>query len=166
MKHPLLILLVALCLLSLGQAAWYYPQLPGLVATHFDATGRANGWMPPAHFFQSRVVFTLGFTAFFAALAFAAAQLPAPLIPLPHKEYWLNPRQRDETKRQITNMILSSGCGGLAFFLFCYQRVHQANLNGPHHLTPSFGVILITALALIAGPLVSPLLRFWKTGSD
>ena len=166
MKHPLILLLVALCLLSLGQAAWYYPQLPGLVATHFDATGQANGWMPPAHFFQSRVVFTLGFTAFFAALAFAAAQLPDSLIQLPHKEYWLNPRQRDETRRQITNMILSSGCGSLAFLLFLRQRIHQANLDGSHHLTPSFGVVLITALVLIAGPLVSPLWRFWKNAPN
>ena len=166
MKHPRLLLLAALCLLSLGQAAWYYPQLPGLVATHFDLTGQADGWMPRAYFFQSQVVFILGFTAFFAVLAFAVAQLPDSLIQLPHKEYWLDPRQRAETRRQITNMILSSGCGGLAFLLFLRQRIHQANLDGSHHLTPSFGVVLITALVLIAGPLVPPLRRFWKNAPD
>jgi uncharacterized membrane protein len=166
MKHPRLLLLVALCLLSLGQAAWYYPQLPGLVATHFDLAGQADGWMPRAYFFQSQVVFMLGFTAFFAVLAFAAAQLPDSLIQLPHKEYWLDPRQRGETRWQITTMILSSGCGGLAFLLFLHQRIHQANLDASHHLTPSFGVVLITALVLIAGPLFPPLRRFWKNAPD
>lgn len=166
MKHPRLLLLAALCLLSLGQTAWYYPQLPGLVATHFDLAGQADGWMPRASFFQSQVVFMLGFTAFFAVLAFAAAQLPDSLIQLPHKEYWLDPRQRAETRRQITNMILSSGCGGLAFLLFLHQRIHQANLDASHHLTPSFGVVLITALVLIAGPLFPPLRRFWKNAPD
>jgi uncharacterized membrane protein len=166
MKHPRLLLLIALCLLSLGQAAWYHPQLPGLVATHFNLDGQADGWMPRAHLFQSQVVFALGLTVFFAVLAFVGPLLPDSLLQLPHKEYWFDPRQRAETRRQITNMILSSGCGALAFLLFLRQRIHQANLDGSHHLTPSFWVVLITALVLIAGPLVSPLRRFWKNAPD
>jgi uncharacterized membrane protein len=166
MKHPRLLLLLTLGLLSLGQAAWYYPQLPGLVATHFALSGQADGWMPRAYFLQSQVVFTLCFTTFFAVLAFAAPLLPDSLIRLPNKEYWLDPRQRGETRRQITNMILSSGCGGLGFLFFFRQRVHRANLDGFHHLTPSFGVVLITALVLIAGPLVPPLRHFWKNAPD
>jgi uncharacterized membrane protein len=162
MKHPRLLLLLTLCLLSLGQAAWYHPQLPGLVATHFNLDGQADGWMPRAHLFQSQVVFALGLTVFFAVLAFAGPQLPDSLLQLPHKEYWLDPRQRAETRRQITNMILSSGCGGLAFLLFLHQRVHQANLDGTHQLTPPFGVVLAAALVLIAGPTVRPLWRFCR----
>ena len=162
MKLLPLILLVALCLLSMMQAAYYHPQLPGLVATHFDAAGRASGWMPRAHFFQYQVVFTLGFAAFFGSLAFVTGIFPDAWINLPHKDYWLAPARREQTRRRITRMVLSAGCGALAFFLFLHQRVSQANLDGTHRLTPSFGVILAASLLLIVGPLVPSLLHFLR----
>jgi hypothetical protein len=162
MKHPILILFFSLVLWPLAQAAWYHPQLPGLVAAHFDASGRANGWMPRAHFFQYQVVFTLGFAAFFGSLAFVARIFPDAWINLPRKDYWLAPARREETRHRITRMILSAGCGALAFFLFLHQRVCQANLGGTHRLTPSSGVIFAASLLLIVGPLVPPLLRFWR----
>ena len=162
MKYLPLILLVALGLLSLMQAAYYHLQLPELVATHFDAAGRANGWMPRAHFFQYQVVFTLGFAAFFGSLAFVARIFPDAWINLPHKDYWLAPAHREETRHRITRMILSAGCGALAFFLFLHQRVCQANLDGTRRLTPPFGVIFAASVLLIVGPLVPPLRRFWR----
>jgi uncharacterized membrane protein len=162
MKHLPLILLVALSLLSLTQAAYYHPQLPGLVATHFAASGRANGWMPRARFFQYQVAFTLGFAAFFGSLAFVASILPDAWINLPHKDHWLAPARRKETRRRIARMILSAGCGVLAFSLFLHHRICQANLDGSHRLTPSFGVLLAAGLLLIVGPLVPFLLRFLR----
>jgi Domain of unknown function (DUF1648) len=41
-----------------------WDQLPAYVATHFDAAGRANGWMPRA----ASLAFTLGFMAFMLAV--------------------------------------------------------------------------------------------------
>jgi uncharacterized membrane protein len=32
--------------LSLGFAAWLWPQLPPIIPTHFDAAGRPDGWGP------------------------------------------------------------------------------------------------------------------------
>jgi uncharacterized membrane protein len=39
------ILLAATLSAAVVQLAWAYPQLPELVATHFDGAGRPNGWM-------------------------------------------------------------------------------------------------------------------------
>jgi uncharacterized membrane protein len=160
MKHPLFILLAVLCLLSLGQAVWYYPQLPGLVASHFNAAGQADGWMPRAHFLKIEILLSLGVTAGFAVLALVVAGVPDALVNLPHRSYWLTPARREETRRCLSGMVLSSGCGALAFLLFLHQRVLHANLDGTHQLTPSFGVVLAVALVLIAGPVVRPLVRF------
>ena len=41
-----------------------WDQLPARVATHFDAAGHANGWMPR----ETSLVFTLGFLAFLLAV--------------------------------------------------------------------------------------------------
>jgi uncharacterized membrane protein len=162
MKYPLLILLTVLCLLSLGQVVWYYPQLPGLVASHFNAAGQADGWMPRAHMLKLEILLSLGATAGFAVLALVAAGIPDALINLPHRAYWLAPVRREETRRCLSGMVLSSGCGTLAFLLFLHQRVLHANLDGTHQLTPSFGVVLTVALVLIVGPVVRPLVRFWR----
>ena len=162
MKPPILILFFGLVLWSVAQAAWYHPQLPGLVAAHFDAAGRANGWMPREHFFQYQIVFTLGFAAFFGSLAFVARILPDAWINLPHKDLWLAPARREETRRRIACLILAAGCGVLAFSLLLHHRVCRANLDGTHRLTPSSGVILATGLLLIVGPVVPFLLRFLR----
>lgn len=160
MKHPLLVLLAVLCLVSLGQAVWYYPQSPGLVASHFNTASQADGWMPRTHLVQIEILLSLGVTAGFAVLALVVAGVPDAWINLPHRAYWFAAARREETRRCLSGMVLASGCGTLAFLLFLHQRVHQANLDGTHELTPSFGVVLAVALVLIAGPLVGPLRRF------
>jgi hypothetical protein len=162
MKYPLIILLAALAVLSLAQAAYYHLQLPALMATSFDAAGYVRGWMPRAHFLYYQVVFTLGFAAFFGAFAFGVSLLPDALINLPHRTYWFDPARREDTRRRLVSLVLSSGCGVLAFLLFLRQRIFQANHDGTHELTPSFGVVLAVALVLIAGPLVRPLRRFGR----
>lgn len=162
MKPPLLILFFGLVLWSVAQAAWYHPQLPALVAAHFDAVGRANGWMPREHFFQYQVVLTLGFAAFFFSLAFVSRILPVAWLNVPHKDYWLAPGRREATRQRIARLILAAGCGALAFFAFLHQRVCQANLDGTRRLTPSFGVIFAASLLLIVGPVVPVLWRFLR----
>ncbi|HUL52176.1 MAG TPA: DUF1648 domain-containing protein [Opitutaceae bacterium] len=162
MKHPVLILFLILAALLLGQAAYYHPQLPGLVATHFAASGRATGWMPRGHFLQYQVVFALGFTAFFFSLAFVSSLLPPAWINVPHKDYWLAPSRREATRQRLARMILGAGCGALAFFLFLHHRICQANLDGTRRLTPSIGVFFGICLLLIAGPVVAALLGFLR----
>jgi uncharacterized membrane protein len=149
-------------MLSLAQAAYYHPWLPGLVAAHFDAAGRPNGWMPREHFLQYQVVFTLGFAAFFFSLTLVTSILPAAWLNLPHKDYWLAPARREATRQRIARMILAAGCGTQAFFLFLHQRICQANLDASRRLRPAAGVILTIGLLLIVGPLVPPLLRFLR----
>ena len=45
-----LLLLAAIVIVGILQIGYYYPKLPPTVASHFDARGKANDWMPKESF--------------------------------------------------------------------------------------------------------------------
>jgi len=160
MKYPPFLLLAALAVLSVVQAAWLQFHLPALVATHFNAAGQVDGWMSRAYFLRYELSFTVGTFAVFVALAFLAAVLPAGLVNLPHKDYWLAPERSADTRRRLAGMILAAGCGAEAFFIFLHQELYLANQRADHRLPVAAGVTIAVAVVLVAGPAVRPLLRF------
>jgi hypothetical protein len=88
--------------------------------------------------------------------------LPAALINLPHKDYWLAPGRSDDTRRRLAGMVLASGCGAVAFFIFLHQLLFQANVAPGHRLAPPPGVVIGVGAVLVVGPLLRPLLRFTR----
>lgn len=73
------------------------PSLTESVATHFDVTGRPNGWMTRT-----------GYAIFMVALGIGLPLLISVLIPIlsrwfptginiPNRQYWLAPSRREET---------------------------------------------------------------------
>jgi hypothetical protein len=74
-KSPLLVLGV-LYLCFFGCLARSSSQLPSRVATHFDGSGRPNGWMSRTAHLQFMTVFGLGFPLFVPALIYASRLLP------------------------------------------------------------------------------------------
>jgi len=162
MKYPALLLLVVLALLSVAQAAWQQLQLPVLVAVHFNAAGQANGWMTRTYFLQYELAFTLGTSVGFAALAFLTAALPAGLLNLPHKDVWLAPDRNADTRRRLAGMVLASGCGAVAFFIFLHQLLYRANLGPGHAVSVPPGLVVAVGLVLVTGPVIGPLARFCR----
>ncbi|HEY3762321.1 MAG TPA: DUF1648 domain-containing protein [Verrucomicrobiae bacterium] len=73
------------------------PTLPPRMASHFDATGHANGWMnrTPAVILQGAVglILPLIIAAAFYCIKFASPQS----IRLPRRDYWFAPQRRNET---------------------------------------------------------------------
>ena len=53
---------IALVALAVAQAIFYYPQLPGTMASHFDGAGHPNGW-------SSKPVFVGGMFGMMALMA-------------------------------------------------------------------------------------------------
>jgi uncharacterized membrane protein len=88
--------IVALLILAAGIVLhWehYLPLLPECVASHIDASGKANQW-------TSKATFVTGARMFFALIPImvlslgaisllAIRTLPPGLVNVPHKEYWL-----------------------------------------------------------------------------
>jgi len=112
-----------------------HPQLPDRVASHFDASGRPNGWMSRDAF----TAFTVGFTLFLAGVPAGLARwlprIPDSLINLPNKAHWLAPGRRAATLRFVGDWLLWQGCATLGLLLFVFGEVHRANQSSTPRLT-------------------------------
>lgn len=162
MKFAAPVLLVGLGLLSLALALWQAPRLPSLVASHFNATGHADGWMPATRFVQIQVLMALAIPALFGLLSWMASALPRVATRMPRRDRDFADTRDTDIGRRIARLVLVTGCGVLAFLVFLQQRVFQANVDHTFHLTPSPDAIRAIALLLIVGPTVLPLLSFWR----
>lgn len=122
-------LLLALAVL---QVAVFYPRLPDVMASHFDGSGRADGWMSKNTFFAVDLAM-LALTVL-CFLVLPAIRWPDRLINLPHKDHWLAPERREETLRYMKGQILVFGCASLVLLLVVTQWVIEANLDGSQAL--------------------------------
>ena len=127
-------LLLALAVL---QIVVYYPMLPDVVASHFDGSGRADGWSSKGTFF----VIDAATIALIAVIFLALSKIrwPDRWISLPHKDYWLAPERRERTFRELHRQMLVFGCATLGLLLVVMQWVIEANLDGSQTL-PSAGM--------------------------
>ena len=66
---------------------YYYPQLPDMVAAHFDAAGSPDGWVTKNSFMAVYIGAALFIVALFSGIASVIAQLPDSKINLPNKDY-------------------------------------------------------------------------------
>ncbi len=67
--------------------------LPERVATHFDAAGRANGWMTRGQHGWASLATHLGVAGFIVGLCAVMHRLPPGMLNLPNKEYWRTPER-------------------------------------------------------------------------
>lgn len=69
-------------------------RLPERIATHFNATGQADGWMSRDAHILSFIALGLGMSAFIIALCFAIRWFPAAKLNVPNKAFWQKPANR------------------------------------------------------------------------
>jgi hypothetical protein len=67
-----------------------------VVASHFDAAGRVNGWMPRGPFVGLYAGVVALLTAVFV-IASLAMRVPGLRVNLPNRDHWLAPERRDAT---------------------------------------------------------------------
>jgi uncharacterized membrane protein len=127
-RYAILLLLWAAVIL---QRVHYFPQLPHILATHFDFAGRPNGWSSKESFFSFYVSMTVLLTAlFFFGLPFLLRVLPASLINLPHREYWLVPARKEQAIAMVMQDMGIFGNAVLAMVIASIQLAINANLPG------------------------------------
>ena len=117
-----------LLVIGLLMMAYYYPQMPRRMASHFAADGRANGWQSREGFFllSLLVASTSALVAFFAPKRIASQ--PNNRINLPNRDYWLAPERRPETMDFIAAMMGWFGCGVLFVLMAGTYLAMRANL--------------------------------------
>jgi len=132
-----------LFLAGLLMMAYYFPQMPQRMASHFAADGHANGWQSREAFFVLMLlVFSTSAVVCFLAPRQIAANSNA-RINLPHRNYWLAPERRAETVRTISATMAWFGCG-ILFVLICGTFLAmQANLAPDHRFNSEAMIVVL-----------------------
>ncbi len=145
-----LLLLLYTCFL--GGWVWAGSELPTRVATHFNAAGKPTGWMSRSHFETLMLVFGMVFPLIIVSLYFMAGLLPAFLIHIPNRCYWLAPERRRETSNYLLRHSLWLACLVVALVTGIELSLVQANKQIPPHLSTL--TLLAVLLPFLAGVLV------------
>lgn len=129
-----------------SQCAFYYPNLPAEMASHFGANGEADGWMSKEFYFAF-MAFVLGLIVVqFTFLPNLIERMPLSLINMPNREFWFAEERRAETIEIIRHFFEWFSAALLGLFIGINQLVIRANLNGENLSSNSWlilGVFLI-----------------------
>ena len=120
--------------------------LPDLVAVHFDAAGRANGFMTRAGCRDFMLLSTLGAPLLITiATALLPRLVPASLINIPHREYWLAPERARDSLVFLSEQGLWFGCILVVFLAAVDGMLVKANAVAP----PAFPSALFIGMLIL-----------------
>jgi uncharacterized membrane protein len=141
-------------------------DLPLLVASHFDAAGRANGFMSRAGYIRFVLCLCLGFPLLVVGIL-RAVYSRATDLKLPNRDYWLAPQRLARTRA----FLVAHGVwfGSLLVTLACF--VHwlelRANRQQPPHLSSqTFAAGLIAFLLAMAAWIAVLMLAFRRPDGE
>lgn len=131
------IIFVLLALYAAVHFSSVYPQLPNVVASHFNGRGAPNGWQTKQAFVG--VFVGVGVLAAVIGLVIPRiiAAVPAQLINLPNKSYWLAPEHRQETMAFLNSYFAWFGCGVFLLILLTFDYAVQVNLHPENPPAPA-----------------------------
>jgi len=162
MRGPFQAVFLVLVLAALVQVFWQHDRLPERVAAHFDAAGRANGWMS-RHAHTAWHIGTLLFiTALFQGIALLQSRLPKDYVNIPHRAHWLAPERAAATHAWIAGAVLLLGCTVMIFFIALFHLLYRANLANPPLLGSAVWWLTGGLLATVAGVIATLVARFGR----
>jgi uncharacterized membrane protein len=124
-----------------------YPQLPSVVASHFDGRGAANGWQAKQAFFTVFVGVTVLCVLVGFGLASLIGAMPMGLVNLPNKQYWFAPEHRDQTLEWLKAYFGWFACALYALMIVAYDYAAQCNLHPDH--PPSVARLVYTLVGFL-----------------
>lgn len=126
--------------------------LPERVATHFNLAGKPDGWMSRTSHLIFMGAFGLIIPAFIMSICWATRFLPAGLVNIPHREYWLSDEHRAETASYLAWHSVWLGCLLQGWLMAMHWMVVLANQKNPAELPFTKGLVLI--IPFLAGVMV------------
>ena len=146
--------LLALIALLLAAAVFVLlsgSALPPVVASHFAASGDANGCMPRRLYLGFMLALTVGLPLLLVCAHGAVRFLPPRFINLPHREYWLAPERRAATFAFLQAQSTYLAALLAVFLCFVHWLVVRANAVQPPRLS---GPLFVAGLILFLLALV------------
>jgi uncharacterized membrane protein len=134
MRLPLYFVLFLLGL-AIAQIVYFYPLLPEIVGSHFNADGKVNGTSTKSTYFSLYFV-TLAIASFSTfGFSLILKYLPTSLINLPHRQYWLSDEHREETFNFFKVHFAWFGVAMTALIITVFHLTFLANLSPNKNLT-------------------------------
>ena len=109
-----------------------YSKLPDQLATHFDMSGKPDGWSSKGNFFVTWYAVILGINALtiFMTLMITKGKFPASILNVPNKDYWLATEERkEECIKRIEPVIFATFSLTNITFSIVYQAIIQSNIE-------------------------------------
>ena len=122
------IIIILLIVGFISQFLYYYPNLPEIIASHFNGTGEADSWMSKQGFIIFDAIILLIVILHFTLLPSFLKKLPDSLINLPNKEYWLATKRRAETFSTLKTFFEWFAIVLLGLFIAVNQQIGRAHV--------------------------------------
>jgi uncharacterized membrane protein len=164
MKLASVIILLVCAAILVASAIYGHQQLPDKIASHFNGSGIANGWMSSSSFTLTMLAVGLGIPAFVVGIMYSIRFFPAKYLNVPNPSYW---REPTNYKRACDFLFVSSLWFASAFLLwqtFFSRLIVTANLVSPPHLNSTHALLMtVLLLAFTFAWVVLLVLRFLRT---
>lgn len=138
--------------------------LPARVASHFGASGLANGFMTRDVY----LAFTIGLVVLPPALVGLSIALSLRYFPqflnLPNRDYWLAPERREETEAYLTAHTAWLAALLALFALGIHLLVVRANRIVPPQLETGPFLAMLLAFAIVMVAWIGALARRFRRG--
>ena len=147
MNHNPHKLLAALYVVFLAELAFSAPLLPERVASHFGFEGEPDGWMSRSACLAFMAVFGIVFPLVLPAIFIWVQRLPASVINIPNRDYWLSAERRQTTNAFLLHHALWLSCLQVGLVIVLHALVVEANRQTPPRLSNAVWVLLGLFLA-------------------
>ena len=165
-RVPLTVLLILTALAAI-QAIHYYPILPDELAVHFNTQGVPDRWDSKDSFMLTYSIIEAIVVGFGIVLALMLDRIPAWMVNIPHREYWLAPERREKSAEFLGNQLMWIEAVSLLFLIAIAQLIYTKNLGDPPpRLSNDFWYILVPFVAAMVWFSVRIIMRFREKGPE
>ena len=107
---------------------------PETVASHFDAAGVPNGYMPRSLYVRVLLAITILLPAALVLTSGSNLSSPGARINLPNRDYWLAPERREETIGAVSDLVTWIAMFLVGFLVYTHALVIRAHESVPVRL--------------------------------
>ncbi len=145
------LIFIFLILAAILQTLHFYPLMPERMASHFDASGKPNGWTHPKGFVAIYALVVVLLWVIFILTPRLLFLLPDSMINLPNKKYWLAPERRMQTAATIEEFLGTVGNATAALLICIFQMAFSANLEKDAALPSSAWLLMVAYMIFMMG---------------
>jgi len=121
--------------------------LPAHVASHFDAAGYANGYMPRSSYVLFMWLVTFGVPLLIVEATIVLPRFVPRLVRIPARDYWLAQERRAETLASIATSGVLTASLVTGFMIAVHLLVVEANGRSPPRIDSELLWVLVILLA-------------------